>query len=63
MSFSPIVDVDKCVGCEECELICPIEVFEMQDGKSVPVRPEECLGCENCVQICEEGAIVVEERT
>ena len=61
MAFNPIVDEEKCSGCEECVDVCPVEVFEMQDGKSVAVNAEECLGCESCVEVCEESAIVVEE--
>jgi Fe-S-cluster-containing hydrogenase component 2 len=38
MAFNPIVDEEKCAGCEECVDVCPVEVFEMQDGKSVPVN-------------------------
>ena len=61
MAFNPVVDEEKCVGCEECVDVCPVEVFEMVDGKSSPVNAEECMGCESCVEVCEEGAIVVEE--
>ncbi len=61
MAFNPIVDESKCVGCEECVDVCPVEVFEMEDDKSVPVNAEECMGCESCVEVCEEDAIVVEE--
>jgi len=61
MPFNPIVDENKCVGCEECVDVCPVEVFEMIDGKSNPVNAEECLGCESCVEVCEEKAITVEE--
>ena len=43
MAFNPIVDEDKCVGCEECVDVCPVEVFEMEDGKSKAVNAEECL--------------------
>ena len=61
MAFNPTVDEDKCHGCEECVDVCPVEVFEMVDGKSSPVNAEECLGCESCVEVCEPGAITVEE--
>ena len=61
MAFSVTVDAEKCKGCEECVDVCPVEVFEMADEKSVPVNAEECLGCESCVEVCEENAIVVEE--
>jgi len=61
MAFNPIVDSEKCVGCEECVDVCPVEVFEMEDDKSVPVNAEECMGCESCVEVCEEDAIVIEE--
>ena len=44
MAFNPTVDEEKCVGCEECVDVCPVEVFEMRDGKSVPANAEECLG-------------------
>jgi NAD-dependent dihydropyrimidine dehydrogenase PreA subunit len=61
MAFNPIVDTDKCEGCEECVDVCPVEVFEIVDGKSNPVNAEECLGCESCVEVCEPGAIHIEE--
>ena len=38
MAFNPIVDEAKCVGCEECVDVCPVEVFEMEDEKSVAVN-------------------------
>ncbi|WP_419008701.1 ferredoxin, partial [Desulfovibrio sp.] len=55
------VDTDKCVGCGECVDVCPVEVYEIKDGKSEPVNSEECLGCESCVEVCETSAITVEE--
>ena len=59
----PYIICEPCVStCDTaCVDVCPVEVFEMQDGKSVPVNAEECLGCESCVEVCEEGAITVEE--
>ncbi|MEA3429032.1 MAG: 4Fe-4S binding protein [Thermodesulfobacteriota bacterium] len=55
----PVVDIDKCEGCEECVDICPMDVFEMKDEKSVVVRPEDCEACESCVEVCEAGAITL----
>jgi len=61
MGYSVTVDNDKCEGCGECVEVCPVEVFELVDDKSVPVNADECLGCESCVEVCEPGAITVEE--
>jgi len=61
MGWEVEVDQDKCEGCEECVEVCPVDVYEIQDGKSVPVNPEECLGCESCVEVCEPEAITVTE--
>lgn len=62
MGWNVTVDKSKCTGCEECVDNCPVEVFELQDGKSEPVNMDECLGCETCVEVCEEDAITVEEN-
>ncbi len=61
MGYNPIVDVNKCTGCEECVDVCPVEVFEMKDEKSIVVQAEECLGCESCIEVCESDAITIEE--
>ena len=55
------VDNEKCIGCEACVNIWPVDVYEMRNEKSVPVNVEECIGCESCVEVCEQGAITVTE--
>lgn len=55
------VDKDVCTGCGECVEVCPVEVFELINGKSEPVNADECMGCESCVEVCEDGAITIEE--
>ncbi len=62
MGYIPTVDEGKCVGCEECVDVCPVEVFEMEKEKSVAVKAEDCLGCESCVEVCETDAITIEEN-
>lgn len=59
--FKPEVDAEKCIGCGECVDICPTEVYELIDEKSVPVNADECIGCESCIEVCEQDAITVEE--
>ena len=61
MAYNVTVDPGKCNGDGECVDICPVSVFEMQNGKSVPVNADDCLGCESCVEVCPTSAIVIEE--
>ncbi len=61
MGFNVTVDKDKCNGDGECVDVCPVDVFELVDGKAEPVNEDECLGCESCVEVCETNAITVEE--
>jgi NAD-dependent dihydropyrimidine dehydrogenase PreA subunit len=61
MDFCPIVDQERCKGCEECLEVCTADVFEMRDGKSLPMNAELCTGCESCVEDCKEQAIRLEE--
>jgi NAD-dependent dihydropyrimidine dehydrogenase PreA subunit len=61
MGYEVVVDKDKCEGCEECVEVCPVDVYEIVDGKAEPVNAEECLGCESCVEVCDQEAITVTE--
>lgn len=62
MSYNPEVDLEKCIGCGDCVEACPVDVYEIQDGKSVVVNGDECIGCESCIEACEEDAITIEEK-
>jgi len=61
MAFSPTVDKEKCNCCEECVDACTVGVYEMKNGKAVPINAEKCIGCETCIEVCKENAIVVLE--
>jgi NAD-dependent dihydropyrimidine dehydrogenase PreA subunit len=51
------IDNEKCEGCGECVDICPSEVYEIKDEKSVPVNMDECVECCSCVEVCPNDAI------
>lgn len=55
------VDEEKCNGCGTCVDTCPVEVYEIQNEKSVPVKPEECLACRACEAACPNNAIEIIE--
>ena len=58
----PEVNKEKCTGCGTCVSVCPADVFEMKDGKSVVVRPQDCMECGACVQNCPFQAIKLVEK-
>lgn len=62
MAFHPVVNKNKCIGCEECLDVCPVDIFEMVDKKAVLLRAEECLACESCVEVCTNGAVSLIEN-
>ena len=65
MGYTITIDTDKCTGDAECVDVCPVEVYELEDGKAVPVdepsnqnRLIAQLQCENAKlrAVCNELA-------
>lgn len=54
------VDQDVCIGCGQCEIICPA-VFKLNDGKSTviqkPVAPENEATAKEAADSCPVAAI------
>ncbi|MEW6418121.1 MAG: FAD-binding protein [Nitrospirota bacterium] len=51
-----IVNVDKCMGCEECLSSCPFDAIVIKEGKAF--INEYCQMCMACLSVCPEGAII-----
>jgi len=54
------VDIDKCVGCGECEDVCSFGAISIVDDKAV-IDQDTCTLCGACAEACPEGAIEVPE--
>lgn len=52
-----IIDYEKCTGAGECVTACPVDVFELVDGKAVANNVAECIECCACVSACPNDAI------
>jgi electron transport complex protein RnfB len=58
-------DSERCVGCESCVQICPVEALRMEDDM-VRRDPSLCIGCGLCVSACPSEALKMvprEEKT
>jgi uncharacterized Fe-S center protein len=57
-AVSPVVYAGKCVGCGECEKVCPVNAVSIINGKS-KIDKARCIGCASCIAACTYGAMDV----
>lgn len=55
----PVVLKDKCVGCGDCEDICPGDLMVVdEESKTAYCRSlRDCWDCMACIKACPEGAL------
>lgn len=58
MASKPNVNKSECVGCRECEKICPAAAITMIDKRPVIDR-SKCIKCFCCQEFCPKGAMKV----
>lgn len=56
----PVIDTDRCIGCERCLAACPHDCLEMEWSFSKLARPQDCTGEGHCVQACPEQIMRME---
>lgn len=54
------LDVDRCVGCGLCLMVCPQAVLAMVDGKAAIADRDACMECGACANNCPTSAISVQ---
>jgi ferredoxin len=54
------LDAGKCVGCGMCILVCPHEVFSLNNGHARIVYRDACMECGACARNCPVEALTVE---
>jgi NAD-dependent dihydropyrimidine dehydrogenase PreA subunit len=57
----PVIDAKKCIACEACVKICPVEVYASEGKKVVIKHPDACIECRACETSCPQEAIKIVE--
>lgn len=61
-----VINLDKCVGCFSCVMVCPnnaIKPFETASGKKIALKCDLCNGDEPaCVEACPNKVLFVVEE-
>lgn len=57
----PVVDEDKCVGCQLCVKACPIGNIKIKNKKAV-INAETCNHCGRCIPSCKLGALSMKQH-
>lgn len=56
---SPVVHAEKCIGCAECQKVCPAGAIQIVNKKSV-VSKAKCIGCASCLAACPTMAMFID---
>lgn len=58
-NLRPLVNVEKCTRCYQCEIFCPVSTITVEPEAGAVVDYEYCKGCGICADTCPAGAIAM----
>ena len=50
------IDEEKCLLCNKCIKVCPVDCNIAEYGKKVHIKNDECIGCGQCIEVCSHRA-------
>ncbi|MCS7114803.1 MAG: FAD-dependent oxidoreductase [Nitrososphaerota archaeon] len=56
-----VVDESKCIGCNVCAVVCPVEAVKKDNRGIAVVNEDLCKGCGLCAARCPEQAITMKK--
>jgi len=56
-SLSVHIDPDICIACRTCIKVCPVNVFEFQEGRVDMKNRNRCMKCLACIKQCPVNAL------
>ena len=62
LASRPQLKKSECVGCRECEKICPADAITMK-SKKPQIDRKQCIRCFCCQEFCPKGALKVHRPT
>lgn len=58
---SLVLNQELCIGCGVCLIVCPHEVFTLNDKKALIAEKDRCMECSACAVNCPTNAVTVEK--
>lgn len=55
--YRPVINVETCVSCHRCYLVCPDAAIHKNDDNQFEVDYDFCKGCGVCAYECKPKAI------
>lgn len=61
---APKINIDNCVGCNNCIKVCPkSDILKRNKNKVMVSDPSRCISCGICVKKCPYNAMSIERKS